>query len=207
MISRAQEKTLSGVTGIRKMPQLSALEKAMLKWAVVDPEDRVLDANVGSGMLADYLRRNMQCEVCGVSDQMECVREARSRLRNCDIVYAAQGDIPWMENAFDTVLIRYGGEEEMIFHRMLTETERVLKPGGQLVLGTVYYPAVVNRFAKVFADTELEERCFFERAWVKGMLEICGFEKPTWQRTGLTTGVMTAWKRNPEVDEIRKSCS
>ena len=70
MISRAHEKTLSGVAAVKRVPQLSALEKAMLKWAVVDPEDRVLDANVGNGLLAEYLRRNMQCEVCGISDTL-----------------------------------------------------------------------------------------------------------------------------------------
>ena len=84
----------------------------MLKWAVVDPGDRLLDANIGSGMMAEYLRRNMQCEVCGVSDNMESVRAARSRLQNSDIVYAVPGDIPWHEEVFDTVLMKLDGQEE-----------------------------------------------------------------------------------------------
>jgi len=39
------------------------------------------------------------------------VRNARERLQSCDIVYAAPGDIPWKENAFDTVLMKYSGED------------------------------------------------------------------------------------------------
>lgn len=203
MISKAQGKTLSLEAGIRKQPKLSTLEKAMLKWAVVDPEDKLLDTNIGSGMMAEYLRRNMQCEVCGVSDQMENVRAARSRLQNCDIVYAAAGDIPWRENAFDTVLMKYSGEETITFSRMISEASRVLKPGGQLILGTMCYPAPINAITGLFGEETLEERRSFQRDEAAEMLESNSFEKITWQRTSLTTGVMIAWKRKPDVDELR----
>ncbi|MBR6570060.1 MAG: class I SAM-dependent methyltransferase [Clostridia bacterium] len=202
MISRAQEKTLSSDIAVRKQPKLSALEKAMLKWAVVDPEDRILDANIGSGMMAEYLRRNMQCEVCGISDNMEQVREARGRLQNCDIVYATPGDIPWREGAFDTVLMKYTGDETVVMTRTLSEAARVLKPGGQLILGTMYYPAAVSAIANMFAEDSLSEFRPFQRNAMMDMLGECSFEKITWQRTGLTTGVMIAWKSKPEVEQL-----
>ena len=205
MISRAQEKTLSSDIAARKQPKLSSLEKAMLKWAVVDPEDKVLDANIGSGMMAEYLRRNMQCEVCGVSDNMEHVREARGRLQNCDIVYAGPGDIPWREGAFDTVLMKYTGEETVAMTRTLSEAARVLKPGGQLILGTMYYPAAVSAIANVFAEESLSEFKPFQRSAIMEMLSGCSFENITWQRTGFTTGVMIAWKSKPEVEQLRNA--
>lgn len=202
MISRAQGKTMSAEVAVSKQPKLSTLEKAMLKWAVVDPEDRVLDTSIGSGMMAEYLRRNMQCEVCGVSDNMEHVRQARSRLQNCDIVYAGPGDIPWKENAFDTVLMKYASEEPAVLHRMLSEASRVLRPGGQLILGTVYYPAFVNVIAGLFAEESMEEHRPFKRSEVMEMLYTSSFERLTWQRTSLATGVMIAWKRKPEVETL-----
>ena len=136
MITRIQGKTLAGEIAVRREPRLTALEKSMLRWVVVDPEDRLLDANVGSGMMAEYLRRNMQCEVCGVSDRMDQVRGARERLQNCDIVYAPAGDIPWREDAFDTVLMKMDAEEPELAERMIAEARRVLKPGGQLITST-----------------------------------------------------------------------
>jgi len=154
-------------------------------------------------MMAEYLRRNMQCEVCGVSDNMEHVRQARSRLQNCDIVYAAPGDIPWKEDAFDTILMKYGGEEPVVLNRMLSEAARVLRPGGQLILGTVYYPALVNGAARLFAEESVEERRSFKRNEVMEMLCASSFERVTWQRTGFATGVMIAWKRKPEVEALR----
>lgn len=205
MISRAQEKTLAGEVAVKKLPKLSALEKAMLKWAVVDPEDRVLDANIGAGLMAEYLRRNMQCEICGVSDNMESVREARSRLRNCDIVYAAAGDIPWREEAFDTVLMKYCAEEEKTFLRILTEVSRVLRPGGQLILGSMCYPAAIHAIAGLLSEDGMEERHSFQRERIADMLAQCGFENVTWQRTGLATGVMIAWKSKPKVTEMRQA--
>ena len=197
MITKVQGKTVSGELSVKACPRLNALEKAMLRWTVVDPEDRVLDACVGRGLMAEYLRRNMQCEVCGVSADMEDVRAARARLQSCDIVYAPVGDIPWREDAFDTVLMQWKGEADAL-ERMLSEVLRVLKPGGQLVLGTACWPAAMNalrRWVTVSAEgtpvncLELQTR-----------LTDLSFEQVSWQRTGLGTGVMTAWKRKPALD-------
>ena len=50
MITKVQGKTVSGELSVKACPRLNPLEKAMLRWAVVDPEDRVLDACVGRGL-------------------------------------------------------------------------------------------------------------------------------------------------------------
>lgn len=197
MITKVQGKTVSGELSVKACPRLNALEKAMLRWAVVDPEDRVLDACVGRGLMAEYLRRNMQCEVCGVSADMEDVRAARARLQSCDIVYAPVGDIPWREDAFDTVLMQWKGEADAL-ERMLSEVLRVLKPGGQLVLGTACWPAAMNALRRWVAVSA--EGTSVNRLELQIRLTDLSFEQVSWQRTGLGTGVMTAWKRKPALD-------
>ena len=199
MISRAQGKTWTAGVAAGKQQKLSALEKAMLKWAVVDPEDRLLDASISSGMMAEYLRRNMQCEVCGVSDNMENVRAARSRLQNCDIVYSPAGDIPWREDSFDTILMRVSTEEPEQLSRMFAEAHRVLKPGGQLILGAPCYPAWINAVLNWFAaeEKQLLNRCCLER-----LLRQEKLNNVSWQRTGIGLGVMIAWKPKPSVLEV-----
>ena len=197
MITKVQGKTVSGELSVKACPRLNALEKAMLRWAVVDPEDRVLDACVGQGLMAEYLRRNMQCEVCGVSADMEDVRAARARLQSCDIVYAPVGDIPWREDAFDTVLMQWKGEADAL-ERMLSEVLRVLKPGGQLVLGTACWPAAMNALRRWVAVSA--EGTSVNRLELQTRLTDLSFEQVSWQRTGLGTGVMTAWKRKPALD-------
>lgn len=198
MITKVQGKTLADGFVLPRTPRLSALERGMLKWAVIDPEDKVLDANIGSGMMAEYLRRNLLCELCGVSDKMEDVRAARARLQSCDIVYAAPGDIPWREDAFDTVLMKLGGDGLEALRRMLTEAKRVLKPGGQLVLGTMCFPASIQGRGG-------EERRYFRLKPMRELLAQLGFEKMSWQRTGLATGVVIAWKaQKSQVEQVRK---
>ena len=46
-----------------------------------------------------------------------CIRD---RLQSCDIVYAPVGDIPWREDAFDTVLMQWKGDADSL-DRMLGE--------------------------------------------------------------------------------------
>lgn len=197
MITRVQGKTLAGEVPVCREPKLSALERAMLRWAVIDPEDRVLDADVGSGMMAEYLRRNTMCEVCGVSDQMDHVRRARQHLQSCDIVYAPAGDIPWREDAFDALLMKTGGEDAGLFRRMAAEAFRVLRPGGQLVLGMVCCPSLFQQAARLLEEERTEAGRPFARKCAQRLLEEQKFEKITWQRTGLSTGVMIAWKPRP----------
>ena len=170
----------------------------MLKWAVVDPDDKLLDANVGAGMMAEYLRRNMQCEVCGVSDNMDHVRYARSRLQTCDIIYAPAGDIPWREDSFDTVLMRLNAEEPEMLHRMFGEAHRVLKPGGQLILGAACCPRWLNAIAELFSTDDKQR---LQSKNLRSILEESKFEAVSWERTGLSTGVMIAWKHKQDARE------
>lgn len=204
MITRMQSKTLRRTVPVSTEAKLSALEKSMLRWVVVDPDDRLLDVNIGNGMMAAYLRRNMQCEVCGVSDRMEEVRYARSLLRSCDIVYAPAGDIPWREDAFDTVLMKLDREEEELLERLFEEAKRVLKPGGQLILGASSYPAVMSAVVGLFSDGSAEERRFFRKDFAEQVLQDLSYQNITWQRTSFSTGVMVAWKPKPQVDQVRK---
>jgi len=201
MITRTQSKMLRGDLAFFKEPRLSHMEKAMLKWIVVDPDDRLLDTCIGSGMMAEYLRRNMQCEICGVSDNMEHVRYARSRLSSSDIVYAPKGDIPWREDAFDTVLMKLAGEDDEQLARMFKEGARVLKPGGQLIVGLKCYPAVLADAWK----TEEGDRRALCKERVAELLRRSSFHHMTWQRTGLTGGVLIAWKPKPSVEQVRKA--
>lgn len=131
---------------------------------------------------------------------MEDVRAARARLQSCDIVYAPVGDIPWREDAFDTVLMQWRGDADSL-DRMLSEALRVLKPGGQLVLGTACWPAAMNALRRWMNAGA--EGTPVNRLELQSRLSDLSFEQVSWQRTGLGTGVMTAWKRKPELDGVR----
>lgn len=196
MISKAQERTLGREIAIAPRVKMSAMEKSMLRWAVIDPKDKVLDANIGEGLMAEYLKRNELCELCGISESMEDVKRARARLRGCDIVYAVAGDIPWPDNAFDVALYRMVGAEYADTERRIKELERVLKEGGQLVIG--FASAIGRAISQRPEYGEAEQPCFRELSDTLGRHGFMGLSR---QRAGLMGEVLVAWKRKPTAED------
>ena len=190
MITKAQSKHLTGERSSAPRPRLTALERGLLRWTMAEAGDKVLDASVGNGMMLEYLQRHRNCEACGMSDEMECVRDTRSLIRNADIVYASLEDIPWKENSFDSVYIK--ALEGMPSERGLHEIMRVLKPGGQLLIGTKWLPAPVQRILSFLRGDG--EETYSRREGLSQRLIEEGFLQVTWQPVGGTNAVSIGWK-------------
>jgi len=196
MITKVQSKELRREAILAPRPKLSPVERGMLRWVVLDPGDRVLDANTRDGLMLEYLYRNMECEICGLSTNMEQVKESRSRLQNADVMYASAQDIPWREESFDAVMLRKerGGNDRLC--RILEEVLRVLKPGGQFLLGTTYYPTPIRQLAGIFAQEEEEQM----PAWMQSkkntlhLMRGAGFRQVSWQQGDLLSAVAIGWK-------------
>ena len=193
MLSKAQSKRYTPQPSLDRALSLSTLEKGLLRWSMAERGDKVLDANVGNGLMLEYLQRNMECEVCGVSDDMESVRASRSRLRNADIVYATREDIPWKENTFDSVYVKLLAAP--LTKADLKEILRVLKPGGQLLVGIVTVPAMIRHLTALLRlDAEEELVKPITRANALELMRDDGLTQITWQRTGVFHGVGIGWK-------------
>lgn len=195
MTTRVQEKSGLQQALAAREPRMGLLEKCMLRSAVFDPADKVLDANVCSGQVAEYLLRNMECDVCGVSDRMEEVRRTRARMYSGDFVYAAIGDIPWQDDTFDTVLLHPNECSSDTLRLQLAECKRVLKPGGQLVLGLRGLSRALRKFSSLLWENSAEEEAFNLPA-AKQMLQSCGFSHLSVCRAGFGTAVLIGWKEN-----------
>jgi len=128
-----------------------------------------------------------------MSDDMESVRASRCRLRNADIVYAFHEDIPWKENSFDSVYIKMLACP--VTEQTLSEALRVLKPGGQLLVGirTVIAPfRQMTGWMRSEQDDEL--RKLKTREKVLAMMRKSGLTQITWQPTNLFNSVCVGWK-------------
>lgn len=203
MISKAGSRTYERTQCPPRHPRLSPMERCLLKWAVIDRDDRVLDVGLGNGLMAEYLLRNMECEVCGVADDMELVRSTRGLVRSADLVYAAAGDIPWRDQAFHTVLLRPSRMDGSAMENQLREVHRVLKEGGQLVMGMRNLPAPLQAAMDAMSEAE-EEAESVSRRQMKAMLSGLGFEQLSWHPCGIFSGALVAWKRNPLAERFQK---
>ena len=190
MTTRVQENHCLQPHTIRH-PLLSTLEKAMLSQAEIKAAARVLDANVCNGQVAEYLLQNVDCRVCGVSDQMEEVRQVRAKLYGGDFAYGAIGDIPWPDNSFDVVLLHptEGGEDAL--REQLRECKRVLRAGGQLILGLTCLPRMLQRINRLLWERTEEESPAVPVA--QQAMEKHGFESITFTQAGFSSYVLTGW--------------
>ncbi|MDD3337053.1 MAG: methyltransferase domain-containing protein [Eubacteriales bacterium] len=202
MLTKVGSKVYDQTPELSVHPRLSMMERALLKWAVIDRDDKVLDAGLGNGIMVDYLIRNLECEVCGVSDNMELVRRTRNLVQSADLVYASKGDIPWHDEAFDTVFLRAGHRGGL--EKQLVEIKRVLKSGGQLVIGIDSYPAVVRGALRLLSDEVAQEDENVTRKEVQAALSELGFEFFSWQRMYLFGGVLICWKHGDAVEKLLK---
>lgn len=196
MISKVHGKQLRKEMSASLRPnKLTALQRCMLSWVVLDPGDKVLDANTSDGNMLDYLYKHMECEICGISIDMECVKQSRCRLQHADIIYAHLQDIPWRQNAFDTVLLEWDEKNMENWDKVFKETMRVLKPGGQFVFGFTCYPVFFKKFIHyVSSDIDNEEmKSYLSRDQMKQKLEEAGFQQISWHSSGLFSGVLIGW--------------
>lgn len=193
MITKAQSKRYAQQPTLMPKPRLTALEKGLLRWSAAERGDRVLDAFLANGLMLQYLQLTVGCEVCGVSDDMESVRTARSRLNGADIAYAPRGEIPWRDNTFDTVYVNLAAAPLTV--RAMAEAVRVLKPGGQLLAGCTAVPAPLRQLMGLFRPETDEERLKpGARTEALSLMRKLGLTKITSQRTDPFNSVCVAWK-------------
>jgi len=166
----------------------------MLSLATLDSGDRVLDMNAREGQLLEYLSRFIKCEICGVSGSMADVKHTRAKLKNADILYTGSEDIPWRENSFDAVFwqTEYHAKSDI----KLKEALRVLKPGGQLLLGIVGYPTPRWQTARLFTNDLETPRSLFltnKSSWFQLLADI-GFHPIGWRSIYFTSKVVIGQK-------------
>ena len=195
MITKAQGYKIEKEASLAARSKLSVMERGMLTWAMLDSGDKILDMNLRDGLMLEYLARNMECEICGISNDMEGVKYARARLQNADILYASPEDIPWREDSFHAVFLYGWKMDEDEWEKVLKETFRVMRPGGQLLLGAAHYPAPFRQVAHLFSreGTEMVDRPSQKGNWMKA-LKAVGYDQVTWQQLGFGNGIAIGWK-------------
>ena len=115
-------------------------KRRVVKLAQVSPGSRALDLCCGTGDIAFALARN-GAETTGLdfSAQMLAVaaqrqNNSKSKLKNLKFIQGDAEQLPFPENAFDSVTVGYGLRNLTSWERGLDEMHRVARPGARLIV-------------------------------------------------------------------------
>lgn len=114
--------------------------RKLVRWSDVKPEDRVLDIATGTGDLVfDFLNfTNQKVSVLGVDFCEPMLVEARKKAvtKNADVEFkwGDACDLKFEDESFDIISISYGIRNVENFKKAIQEMQRVLKPGGRLMI-------------------------------------------------------------------------
>ena len=142
----------------------------------VAPDAKVLDVCCGSGVVGNSFRGKVG-HITGLDLTPEMVKLSRTRLD--EVVQGDVYDIPFPEASFDLVCNREVLHLLPSPERPVSEVFRVLKPGGQFIVGQ-WVPFSEVDAAWMFRIVKKKQPLFFNNlmeADVVGLLEGAGFER------------------------------
>jgi len=93
----------------------------------------VLDIGCAAGMFS-LLSRDNGVKGVGVDISRASLRQAKREAPGFDFAIASAELLPWTDRAFDTILMLDVLEHVPCEHKALSEVERVLRPGGKLIV-------------------------------------------------------------------------
>jgi ubiquinone/menaquinone biosynthesis C-methylase UbiE len=122
----------------------------LVRFASIDPGDKVLDVGCGTGVVAITAARRGG-KVCGLDLTPALLEHARQneRIAECGPIEWIEGDaenLPYPDRSFDVVVSQFGHMFAPRADVAIAEMRRVLKPGGRIAFATWPPEHFVGRF-------------------------------------------------------------
>ncbi len=107
-----------------------------LRWALmhIGPTDDVLDIGCDKGHMAVWFRRVTQGRVVGVDIAEYSIAWDRAHLPDCEWVCSEAEAMPFADDSFDVAVLAEILEHVANPMTVIQEAERVVKPGGKVVI-------------------------------------------------------------------------
>lgn len=180
------EKKDTDETGLAVQPRKRLLKRAL---GDVSPPARVLDAGCGSGVFTRFLSE-LGYTVFGADISLNATTYARKRTPTVFFqVTMVETGLPYRAEYFSAIWFSEVLEHVFDVHAALAELNRVLKPGGKLILTTPYHGLVKNMIIVLKGYEQhynpyLSHIRFFSRNSLTECLERAGFAIEQWQGVG-----------------------
>jgi SAM-dependent methyltransferase len=141
---------------------------------------RLLDVGCGEGATVGYMRSHHRMDAAGVDTSSRLLREGKSRDVTLPLVQARAEQLPYGDESFDGVLCECVLSLVPDPECALSEFQRILRPGGRLILSDVY----LRELGESLPFSEKTDDCLkgaVTYSVTKSLLEGTGFTVLLWE--------------------------
>jgi len=115
-------------------------KKKMLELCEVSSGDTVLDVGCGNGNLINGIKQKDNIKAYGVDISPNMIEECRKYYKDIEFTVSSGEVLPFESGIFDMLTICCVLHHFNNPQRFFAEAQRVLKPGGTLIVGELWYP-------------------------------------------------------------------
>lgn len=174
----------------------------IVRQALAAPGKRILDIGCGNGNVIRLLLKERQGDYYGVDLSAVMIEEAEKRLpdnvvlRSADVI-----SLPFDDDFFDILICNASFHHYEEPEKAVAEMNRVLKPGGALILGDPTFPLLRRLF------NWLIKWCNSGDFWIYGKKDILplfkagGFDILKWKRLNFRSFIFRARKREKDEEK------
>jgi ubiquinone/menaquinone biosynthesis C-methylase UbiE len=149
----------------------------ILEMCEVSDGGSVLDVGCGNGNLINALNQKGKIQACGMDISPNMIDECRKRYGDIEFMVSNGEDIPFDSASFDVLTICCVLHHLNNPQRFFVEAQRVLKPGGTLIVGDPWFPFGIRQIADWIVSPLLKagDNKIFSHKRLKGLFTDGGF--------------------------------
>lgn len=150
------------------------------------PFRSILDIGCGTGaVLTQVLDEFTDIRACGVDLSQKMIEKAAGILGpGVQLVVGDADDLPWKNDSFDLVVCNSSFHHFPEPIRVLNEINRVLKPGGRVIIADPWWPRPKRFFINLFLNSPfnyLGDVRIYSEVETREMLDRCRFSSISWE--------------------------
>ncbi|MDD4335470.1 MAG: class I SAM-dependent methyltransferase [Desulfotomaculaceae bacterium] len=150
------------------------------------PFQSILDIGCGTGaILSRALSEFAGIQACGIDLSRKMIEKAAEVLGpGVQLVVGDSDDLPWPHNFFDLVVCNSSFHHFPEPVKVLNEINRVLKPGGRIIIAEPWWSRPKRFFINMFLNSPfnyLGDVRIYSEAETRALLEGCGFASVGWE--------------------------
>lgn len=179
-LSQGYKQTVENAFGLSNM--LSAAQRAVTRWAIVDDYHALLDLCCPDTNLLRHFAAKYKVRICGLPPRMAEADFYDDQPAAAEVIKGDAADIPWQDGSFHTVFLSAPLETALSEEDVLHEIRRVLRADGSFLASVPFIGHETSLFS------------FRRRKELLAQLKKTGFTDVSFRISGL--GYLTMVARN-----------